>query len=110
MLAFAALTFLAADPAAAQKRSLVVANATADAGKLDPHLTAVGARQEACPVGCSVRAGAQTLERPAQLLVPLSTAPTICRSLAQTGQTGTNHSSPSGCAGFASVGPLPPKW
>jgi peptide/nickel transport system substrate-binding protein len=41
--AFAALTFLAADPAAAQKRSLVVANATADAGKLDPHLTAVGA-------------------------------------------------------------------
>jgi peptide/nickel transport system substrate-binding protein len=41
--AFAALTFLAAGPAAAQKRSLVVANATADAGKLDPHLTAVGA-------------------------------------------------------------------
>ena len=41
--AFAALTLLAADPAAAQKRSLVVANATADAGKLDPHLTAVGA-------------------------------------------------------------------
>jgi peptide/nickel transport system substrate-binding protein len=41
--AFAALALLATDPAAAQKRSLVVANATADAGKLDPHLTAVGA-------------------------------------------------------------------
>jgi peptide/nickel transport system substrate-binding protein len=41
--ALAALAMLVAVPAAAQKRSLVVANSTADAGKLDPHQTAVGA-------------------------------------------------------------------
>jgi hypothetical protein len=44
--AFAALTFLAAGPAAAQKRSLVVANATADAGELDPHLRHRRERQD----------------------------------------------------------------
>lgn len=38
-----AAALLTAVPAAAQKRSLVVANSTADAGKLDPHQTAVGA-------------------------------------------------------------------
>jgi peptide/nickel transport system substrate-binding protein len=37
------LTILAATPALAQKRNLVVAAATADAGKLDPHLTSLGA-------------------------------------------------------------------
>ena len=37
------LTILATTPALAQKRSLVVAAATADAGKLDPHLTSQGA-------------------------------------------------------------------
>ena len=41
--ALAALALLAVSPAEAQKRSLVVANSTADAGKLDPHQTAVGA-------------------------------------------------------------------
>jgi len=37
------LAILGTTPALAQKRSLVVAAATADAGKLDPHLTSLGA-------------------------------------------------------------------
>jgi hypothetical protein len=51
--AFAALTFLAADPAAAQKHSLVVACATADAGKLDR--TDRCRPTGACSAGCSMR-------------------------------------------------------
>lgn len=42
-VAFVGVGLLVAGPAAAQKRTLVVAAATADAGKLDPHLTSLGA-------------------------------------------------------------------